>query len=448
MVSPLVVHPTDRNCRDVHAAPSRVAPRVRHDITPSAILVVVALVSAAISIAVHQSVLVSEPIFAVVNGAVTCGLTTVGTHLVLSERERFTGIAFMVAGITYPLADIDVFPAWGPYLSYIFGGGALFYATLSWGILRYGRPALETRGERVFLPLCIVVTSGSTLLAVLVARPEWLGYPARTPWLSVWPDRRSFEVASVVVCVGFVAIAVYFTILMIRRIGRTPPLQRGSLMPLTVFGSGLALGGAVIISVATLAPSVIALHTLLNLLGLLTLSVAVALFVGIVRHSMLGARAVDALTEAQTPESVNQYIRLLLHDETAELLYWSDETRSFIDARGLRQTDADERDPTRTRSWIIGADGARIAMLVCSDGSGDAALLSSVGRVLALVADNARLHVLLLQRVAQLTATRTAEQLALAKAQEHFRRDLHDGVQQTIASARLDVDGLYDSTLR
>ncbi|HEY2207440.1 MAG TPA: ATP-binding protein [Pseudonocardia sp.] len=47
-------------------------------------------------------------------------------------------------------------------------------------------------------------------------------------------------------------------------------------------------------------------------------------------------------------------------------------------------------------------------------------------------------------RLAELTAIRAAERLALERTREHFRRDLHDGLQQTIAAARMDLDGLRD----
>jgi PAS domain S-box-containing protein len=61
------------------------------------------------------------------------------------------------------------------------------------------------------------------------------------------------------------------------------------------------------------------------------------------------------------------------------------------------------------------------------------------------VSERRRLQAVLRTRVAQLTATRTAQELAFEQAREEFYRDLHDGVQQTIAAARIDLDGLAEA---
>jgi PAS domain S-box-containing protein len=61
------------------------------------------------------------------------------------------------------------------------------------------------------------------------------------------------------------------------------------------------------------------------------------------------------------------------------------------------------------------------------------------------VSEQHQLQAALRMRVAQLTATRTAQQLAFEQAREEFYRDLHDGVQQTIAAARIDLDGFAEA---
>lgn len=401
--------------------------------------------SAAIAIAVHVPVLTAQPLYALINVAVTSVVTMVGTYLVVSEQERFTGIAFIFAGALYPVNDLDIYPGWAAYVSYIFGGGALFYGAISWGVLRYGRRHLEYLSERIFIPICFFFASGSGILAMSFARPEWLGFPADSKWLTVWPNRTAFSVAGVVVCAGFVFIAVYFTSLMVRRVRATPAVSRGSLQPLAAFGSVLALGSAGIYTIETLAPDLVAFHTLMNLVGVLTLGVAGALITAVVRHQLLAAHLVEQLPEVHTPRSLNAYIRHFLRDDSAKLLFWSPDNKSLIDEDGLARALLGELGPDRMRSWITGSDGTRVALLTCDPSlRRDPSSLASLGRVVSLIADNARLNALLAMRVAQLTATRTAEQLALAKARESFRRDLHDGVQQTIASIRLDVDGLHE----
>lgn len=99
----------------------------------------------------------------------------------------------------------------------------------------------------------------------------------------------------------------------------------------------------------------------------------------------------------------------------------------------------------RFSTWIHGSDGTRVALLTGDPCLGrDPAALDALARVLSIVVENSRLNVVLRMRLAELTATRTAETLAFEKAREQFHRNLHDGLQQTIATVRMDLDGLHD----
>jgi signal transduction histidine kinase len=64
--------------------------------------------------------------------------------------------------------------------------------------------------------------------------------------------------------------------------------------------------------------------------------------------------------------------------------------------------------------------------------------------MLSIVAENQQLHAVLRMRLSQVGALRIAEGLAFDRAREQFRWDLHDGVQQTIAAARMDLDAADD----
>jgi PAS domain S-box-containing protein len=105
-----------------------------------------------------------------------------------------------------------------------------------------------------------------------------------------------------------------------------------------------------------------------------------------------------------------------------------------------------ERDHFRMEKRFNRSDGTEIwvdltVSLVRDEDSAPAyqvALLDDVSERLRLQA-SLRIH------LAQLTATRTAQQLAFEQAREEFHRDLHDGVQQTIAAARIDLDGLAEA---
>src|SRR6185312_14625732 len=145
----------------------------------------------------------------------------------------------------------------------------------------------------------------------------------------------------------------------------------------------------------------------------------------------------------RTPEALARFVRSALSDPTAELLFVVPDRPFVIDGAGRQRELPDPAGTGRFVHWIAGGAGHPMAVLVGDPRLGrGTTVLRSFAKVLSLVAENQQLHALQRMRLGQLGALRTAERLAYDRARERFRRDLHDGVQQTIAAARMDLDGL------
>jgi signal transduction histidine kinase len=180
---------------------------------------------------------------------------------------------------------------------------------------------------------------------------------------------------------------------------------------------------------------------------LLSVSVTAALAASINRHRMLASAFVDALPTERTPESLTEYARAALSDPSAQLLFVVPGRDTVIDGSGRRHELPDPGRGDRFTQWIVGTGGERVAVIVGDPMlRDDPAAVGSFARVLSLVAENQQLHAVLRMRLAQLSAVRAAERLAFDRAREQFRRDLHDGVQQTIAAARMDLEGIREDT--
>jgi signal transduction histidine kinase len=137
-----------------------------------------------------------------------------------------------------------------------------------------------------------------------------------------------------------------------------------------------------------------------------------------------------------TPETVATFVRTVLRDPTTELLYRPVDGEWLLDAAGHR------REPTlvgRRSVWIAGTDGRPVALLTAE------VPVRELVRVLGPMAESARLSVLLRTRIVRLTAVRIAQEVAFTLSQQQFRHDLHDHLQQTLAAARMDLDGLHEA---
>ncbi|HZG89141.1 MAG TPA: hypothetical protein VEZ42_02920 [Pseudonocardia sp.] len=138
-------------------------------------------------------------------------------------------------------------------------------------------------------------------------------------------------------------------------------------------------------------------------------------------------------------------MREVVGDPTAEVLYWSTEGDRLFDEVGHPRPLDRETRPGRVWTWIPDRDGSPIALLTGARAARTGPVSAELVRLVSVMAEHARLTALLRTRVAQLTAARVAAELASSAAREQWHRTLHDGLQQTLAAARMDLDGLHDT---
>jgi signal transduction histidine kinase len=401
------------------------------------------LTAGVLTVAIEAPAIAAEPFFVGVNTAVVLCLVGLGHYLAAQHGERVTGACFVVAGAGWVVLSLDVHSRWGSLPSWLFGS-AIVYTAIGCGILHYGRARLSPAG-RWWIVACVAGTTGTTAPIVLVSRPQWLGFSPEAFWPSPWPDRTATTVLVVAACVAWLVVAGLFVVIALRQLRSAPPAQRRILRPLTLAGAGWAGAAAGVTVFATLAPGVVSLHGNSNIIGLLSVSVTAALAAAINRSRVLAATFVDTLPSERTPESLTGYVRGALSDPTAELLFVVPGRDILIDGSGRRRELPDPARADRFALWIPGSAGEPVAVLTGDPLlREDLAAVRSFAKVLAFVAENQQLHAVLRMRLAQLGAVRTAERLAFERAREQFRRDLHDGVQQTIAAARMDLEGIRD----
>ena len=366
-------------------------------------------------------------------------------YLRIQQGERFAGTALALAGLLWSVSALDVYPPWGPICAWLLAG--LAYPPFAWGILRFRRPRLVGPVERLFPAAALLASLGTTIVVAPLVKPSQLGMSADAIWPVGWYGGiQAPGVAAVALSASFSSLTVYFILLMARILRNASTLSRGFLRPMMLFGAFGTVGAAVIQALSIFFPHVVDRHQATLLVGCLLLLATTGLGISLVLQNLLGSRLVALLPQIRTPETITAYIRTVLDDRSAELLFWPAESEIPVDGMGRSWTSERAPEPDRFAEWIHGSDGARIALLTGSAAlRSDPSAIRSLAQLLSIIAENARLAALLRWQVAQLTAAGIAEKLAFHRAREQFRRDLHDGVQQTIASARLDLDGLREA---
>jgi signal transduction histidine kinase len=401
------------------------------------------VLAAGVTVLVELPAVPGETFFVAVNAVVVGSLVALGHYLVAQHGERFAGMCFVAAAGGWILLNLDVRTPWGALPSWLLGSGVVFIgigcAVLHWGQTGFGGVGCW------WAVICMSATVATRLPIALVSRPEWLGFPSTVWWPVLRPDRMVAALLAVLAGLVVVGIGVYFARVALRRLHEAPPAHRRILRPLTVAAAAWGGAAAVLTAVSTVAPRLLSVHTGTTIVGLASIAVTAALATSINRGRILAATFVESLPAQRTPEALAGFVRSALSDPTAELLFAVPDRPIVIDGAGRLRELPDPGSTERFVHWIAGSTAQPVAVLV-----GDPRLRASTtvvrsfAKVLSIVAENQQLHALLRMRLGQLGALRTTERLAYDRARQRFRRDLHDGVQQTIAAARMDLDGLVD----
>jgi signal transduction histidine kinase len=400
--------------------------------------VVGAVAAAGIAWLLQLPLLSTEPLFVLVSTAVVGSVVAVGGSLARAG-ERTSGAAFAAAGLVWMTLGLDRQLPWGPVVAWVTTG--LPAVGLGIGVMHYRRHPTG-RAERAFPPVGLVLTVGARLLTVPLINPVDLGFPAEAWWPAPWAgtlsrvDALEISRATLLVLAGYIVVLGWRAVKPLRRTGRW------RLWPVLLSATVLAAAVAGIQVVTLVLGGLAGRHTVALLTGVVVLVAVSFIPVGGALRRGFGAGSARRLPRVRTPETAAQYVRELTGDPAAELLYAAPDGE-LLDGTGHRRSVAEEIRPGRFCAWVHG-DAGRLALLTGDPGLGaDPDALREWLRALAVVAESARPSVLLRTRLARATALRVAEEMTFAEERERFRRDLHDGLHQTIAAARMDLDGLH-----
>ena len=166
------------------------------------------------------------------------------------------------------------------------------------------------------------------------------------------------------------------------------------------------------------------------------------------RDRYQGVRRVQAFEHqvregARAPEEIGAVLAEALRDPLSTLLFWTPESRNYVDAEGGAVPELPE--DGRARSEIL-HKGARTAVLLHDPGLlQKRTLLDDVLAAATLSVEIARLRVEVRLQLAEVNASRTRIVEAGYEERRRLERDLHDGAQQRLVSLGLQLRRLQRS---
>jgi signal transduction histidine kinase len=148
-------------------------------------------------------------------------------------------------------------------------------------------------------------------------------------------------------------------------------------------------------------------------------------------------RLAEELAAAPAPGTLEQVLARSLGDRSLRVRYWLPSLGRWVDPSGRSVAEpADEDRATVT----IQRRGQPVAQIIHDRSlAGSADLLDRVGSAARLAIDNERLRAELLAQVEQVRASRSRVVEAGDTARRRLERDLHDGAQQRLLAAAMEV---------
>jgi signal transduction histidine kinase len=312
-------------------------------------------------------------------------------------------------------------------------------------VLAYPSGRLRARSERAVVGLAAaagIVWMGAPLLFF---RPG--GCSTCAPRVSSWLyTGTTFDFLPVgqASWSAFIALGIWFVVLLVRRLRTAPPGARLTLLPLglAVFFTAAEFIAQRVVWLGGWHSPTTALDWIdrANAL-LLPLSIVAGLAAIRRRRGPLGDLVVE-LGRAQ-PGEVGRSLARTLGDPTLELALWLPDRAIFVDEAGAP---VDTRQAPDGRALTtIGSASEPLAVLIHDERLlGQRSLLEAAGSAGRLALENTRLQAELRAQLAELRASRARMAEAADAERRRLERDLHDGAQQRLLALGLALQLLRD----
>ncbi|MBG0825927.1 hypothetical protein HS048_35220 [Planomonospora sp. ID91781] len=360
--------------------------------------------------------------------------------LIRVQDQLATGISFIIAGFAFSMTGVDVLG--GPFTFISMLASGIYTFPLGYGVLKYRNKRL-TREHKSWLAVAFCFIVMGTTLQGLLSEPEWNKYTPGAWWPTLHADPDVHQTLASVLGAGWCGIAVWMCWIQFRRVADENPFERKALLPFAIGSIILAVLTAIVSTALALVPS-FSLYHAYSLLGLIMTVLLLSLLASLVARLLLQSRLLNDLPYLATPAAVQDYLRQALDDRTLEVFYWDPPASAYVCPDG-RPYDINSHFGD-SQEYVVSGTGEPVAVIV-----GHPAMLRDWRRMDEIrsvaygIIANAQLQATLQARVADLAASRQELVHERELAARSLSRDLHDGVQQTLYAARIDVMSLQAS---
>ncbi|WP_345783279.1 sensor histidine kinase [Actinomycetospora termitidis] len=375
----------------------------------------------------------SAPAAGMVNLAIAVSFVVTAALLWDDPEHRGTARALAVLPIFYLMSLWWWWPVdwqWGPLPILSFLCGYLWFVVGGYALVRYPASTLSTRSERLFFStLAAWILVGKPLLAIITV-PERARFAPGRWWPTAVRLDSLYDVASAVFDLGIVAFTVGLIPLAIAKARRVGRLELLDVVPALVAATLVGVGGGLYLLARVVGLPVLTGDVLRAATAVAALATPIAFLTAVLRRRLARNSAVDFLRSvatATTPVEIQHEMAATLDDQLLRLWCRTDEGE-YLDPAGR---------PSRPESGLgrrlvpVCARKLELARVDLDDAVArrHPVLTEAVLAAAAMALDvRSTLNEVLASRVRLLNAEN--------QTRHEIGRDLHDGVQPTLAVAK------------
>lgn len=370
--------------------------------------------------------------------AVSLGVA--GALLTFGVGSQKTGLALITAALLYGLAwlgarDKGALPLLSEFAQ------SIFFLVLGVGILLHGRPRFESRLEWFWTGGAFVVLVVQQAIIIAVTAPEDLGYDPDVVWPNLGVSASATDSWLMLASVGYGLLALAFVAVLAVQRRRLHGTDRRRGYPLLVV-SGLFAIIAALIQLPIMEPgsSLDNTMTARGAQGASAIMVPLALFASAIRakweEQTLAWRVIRRVGQPD-PTSVERALRDVLDDPTLKMWLWLPTWGVFVDDHGRVYQQAQAANPQHDVSKFEIRTASEEPLAICTVAAG--VRRSVVQAAIEAATPAMKAAQLQMEQVEQVRSLQDRIMEAEQEGRRKLARDLHDGVQQSLAALRLDL---------